>query len=313
MLKNYDETDDLSDKKDDLEEKYFRYVDSISVGQYNEIAKNIVSEVIKNSYTASNYSTESISQHIKDALNFLIDLRNNAINRYARYTDEKSKYSSIYQDNDWPKVSDNFYVKHSNSTSISIGEIQCIIPRYLNAEWSSETLEWLMMNAYIKQDLYENAQILIQDYTALSVKASLYFAGKCKLCFYILKFLLYHMRLDWILYSLIIFVLLRNGLTSLTGHQPLSGIITLSLTIFIVLNLLLNIYPNSRRRKQFNEELEKKIDLKNFITQRAWSPTTLKNKMEAMNLEETFYPSFIPLLNKMIARNPHQFTVKMVC
>lgn len=314
MIDKYSKLENCN-MRSDLIKKAYNYIDSFSTGHFNYIAKQVVVEVIDNTKNLNTLPYEHMSGQIEEATDFLIDLRDDAINRYGIFMGRRNhgsqdRYSALYDDRDWADANDYWHVYHYNSTAINIGDIERMIFRYLNVTWSSETLEWLMINAFLKQDIYNNAQYFIKNHIAFSQRLSLEIAKKSKLVYEVCNGFLYHMRLDWLLYLLVFITVFRYGLIKIENNHLFSGIISLALISFISLNSLLNLPGRIIRRKQFDKQIQKQIDLKQFTSHLTWSPSTLKSKIETINMTETFYPSFIPLLDKMIKRNPDVFNVK---
>lgn len=253
----------------EIQDEYLRQIRADTAEQYRIVATQVTEDIID---LAKGHNTDeyTLRSYLDIALELLLDLKN-AVNDSKSTCIEDDNVHTVYNDLNWN--SRLFpYPRWPEDDEINICALTEIISKYLSYEWfSSPIFEHVIINAYLRYNIEINRKAFKKN----SEEPSYYF----QTCVF-------------------------YGVVGIITYWLMPvALIILALSAAYSFNSILT---EIKAQKDDLKALLALIDLKTYVSAITWSPTAAINRVN--ELDKRFYiPELIPLVSKMINRNPNTF------
>ena len=284
-----------------IQKKYLGIIKDSLDGQYRSVASQAIKDVVN--MPSNDNDASSLENYLDQTLDFLDDLRA-AINKFSAFTDEDNDKNWIfYDDRIWLDglklhIANNFFQE------IQLGSLQDLISKYLSFEWSSPTIEWHLINAYLTHEIYIYGRAYVKHHSSLGRSVAIKLSSN-ELNYLALDLLL-NPHLDrlikGVLPSVFVTLLFING-------WIYSAIFSGIFFFYFLIDKMTCLPKKLKSNRDFLRKYDSLIDIKDYTAYYSWSPRFLKQKIENINKEWTFSPELIPLLEKMAKRNADIFYI----
>ncbi|MEO8401063.1 MAG: hypothetical protein ABI597_04605 [Gammaproteobacteria bacterium] len=252
-----------------IQDEYLCRISDNTKKQYKCVAIQVTQDIID---LAKYHNTDacSLRSYLDTALELLLDLKD-AVNDGEPDSSEKEKIETLYTDLNWNRELESNLPWLDGAEKINIIALNEIINKYLSYEWfSSSIFEHVIINAFIRYSIEINRKAFKKN---LAESSSIR---------------------TYVFYAII-------GIT-LYCLMPVALIIL----AFLGVNSFISMLAERKAEKYDLKILLQLISLKTYVSGITWSPTAVMKRIT--ELDKIFYiPELIPLVSKMISRNPNIF------